>query len=247
MPDYRRFFVPGGTFFFTVVVHQRRRLFADPAAITLLGSVLRRCVMRWPMRVDAIVLLPNHFHTIWSLPPGDSEYPKRLGWAKKEFTKQWLKIGGHEAPVSESRKRERRKGIWQPRYWEHTIEDVDDFDAHFDYVHWNPVKHGYVKCARDWPHSSFHRWVRRGVYREDWGCFTGTEGKKVLDLFSPPRSFFDRDYVLVDFDFAMYPKPSFLRARFLIAHDSRIFVVRSMTYTEMVSGLSSLSSPKSKR
>ncbi len=181
MPEYRRYFVPGGTYFFTVVVNRRRHLFADPAPVAFLGSMFRRCLMRWPMTVDAIVLLPDHLHAIWSLPPGDSEYPKRWGWIKKEFTKQWLAVGGHEGPVSEGRKRERRRGIWQPRYWEHTIEDENDFDAHFDYIHWNPVKHAYVRCARDWPHSSFHRWVRRRVYREDWGCYTETEGE-------PPKS-----------------------------------------------------------
>ena len=172
MPNYRRAIVPGGTFFFTIVVDRRRRLFDDPAAVALLGSVIRRCLMRWPVVVNAIVLLPDHWHTIWSLPSGDSGYPKRLGWIKKEFTQQWLNLGGSESPVSTGRNRQRRRGIWQPRYWEHTIEDVEDFAAHLDYVHWNPVKHGHVRCARDWRHSSFHRWVQHGVYREDWGCYT---------------------------------------------------------------------------
>ena len=169
--------MPGGTFFFTVVVHKRRRLFDNSAAVSLLGSVLRRCRMRWPFDVDAIVLLPDHWHTIWSLPPGDSDYSRRLGWLKKEFTSRWLAIGGRETPVSEGRRRQRRRGVWQPRFWEHAIEDEDDFEHHFDYIHWNPVKHGYVRCPRDWPHSSFHRWVERGVYRHDWGCYTERQGK----------------------------------------------------------------------
>ena len=133
--EYRRAFVPGGTFFFTVVTYDRRKTFSQPAAARLLGSVLRRCIARWPMTVHAIVLLPDHWHTIWSLPSGDDAYPTRLGWAKKEFTKHWLSIGGSEAAVSSGKRRQRRRGVWQPRYWEHTIEDENDFQNHFDDVH----------------------------------------------------------------------------------------------------------------
>jgi len=174
--EYRRAFVPGGTFFFTVVTFARQPIFSQPLAVRLLGSVLRRCLSRWPATVNAIVLLPDHCHTIWTLPPGDSEYPKRIGWIKKEFTTRSLSIGGTEGEVSAGKGRQRRRGVWQPRYWEHTIEDDDDFQAHFDYVHWNPVKHGYVRCPREWPHSSFHRWVRHGVYPEHWGCYTVDHG-----------------------------------------------------------------------
>ena len=172
MPNYRRAFVPGGSFFFSVVLHRRRRLFDDRVAVSILGSVFRRCQLRWPFTVNAIVLLPDHLHAIWSLPPGDSEYPKRWGWVKKEFTKRWIEIGGQDYVVSQARKRQRRKGIWQPRYWEHTLEDEEDFERHFDYIHWNPVKHGHVRCPHEWQHSSFHRYVRLGVYDRRWGCFT---------------------------------------------------------------------------
>ncbi len=172
MPNYRRAIIPGGSFFFTLVVHKRRPLFSQSSSVALLGSVFRRCQMRWPFTMNAIVLLPNHLHAIWSLPPGDDEYSKRWGWLKKEFTKQWLQIGGTEWAVSEGRKRERRRGVWQPRFWEHTLEDEEDFERHFDYIHWNPVKHGYVQRPYEWSHSSFHRYVRLGVYDRRWGCFT---------------------------------------------------------------------------
>ena len=184
MPNYRRAYVPGGSFFFTVVVHRRRHLFADPPATALLGSVLRRCQMRWPFTVNAVVLLPDHLHAIWSLPAGDSEYPRRWGWTKKEFTQRWLAIGGRDYVVSEGRKHQRRRGIWQPRYWEHTLEDEDDFERHFDYIHWNPVKHGYVRCPGEWPQSSIHRYARLGVYDGNWGCFT-------TDMATPPFGFHD--------------------------------------------------------
>ena len=172
MPEYRRYIVPGATYFFTVVVMKRARLFDDPVAISLLGSVFRRCQMRWPFQISAIVLLHDHWHSIWTLPPGDDAYSKRIGWIKKEFTQQWVAIGGVEQQISEGKQRQRRRGIWQPRFWEHTIEDESDFQNHFDFLHWNPVKHGLVQCPRDWPYSSFHRWVNRGVYAEHWGCFT---------------------------------------------------------------------------
>jgi len=173
MPNYRRAFVPGASFFFTVNVDRRRRLFDDPSAINLLGSALRRCLMRWPCTVNAIVLLPDHLHAIWTQPRGDAEYPKRWGWAKKEFTHWWLQIGGHDHGVSAGRKRQRRRGIWQPRYWEHTLKDEYDFERHFDYIHWNLVKHHHIRCPYEWPYSSFHRYVHLGVYDRKWGCFTG--------------------------------------------------------------------------
>jgi putative transposase len=183
MPDYRRWFVAGGSFFFTVVVDRRRPLFRDGHAVALLGQVLRECHAKWPFTVAAIVLLHDHLHAIWTLPPGDAAYPTRWGWLKKEFTQRWLAGGGRDHAVSGGRGRERRRGIWQPRYWEHTLEDEIDFERHFDYVHWNPVKHRYVRCPHEWPHSTFHQYVDRGVYEREWGCFAG----------EPPASFHFKD------------------------------------------------------
>jgi len=136
----------------------------------LLGSILRQCILKWPFTIDAIVLLPDHLHAIWSLPPGDDEYSKRWGWIKKEFMKAWLALGEREQARTAGRVRDRRRGVWQPKFWEHTLETDDDFQRHFDYVHYNPVKHGLVKCPRDWPWSSFQRWVRAGVYPQNWAC-----------------------------------------------------------------------------
>ncbi len=170
MADYRRWHVAGGTFFFTVVTHGRAPLFADEVARRILGAQFRACQQEWPFEINAIVLLPEHLHAIWTLPPGDAAYPRRWAWIKKEFTKAWLASGGAEQEVSATRRERGDRGVWQPRYWEHTIEDEHDFDRHFDYLHWNPVKHGHVRCAGDWPASSFHRWVAAGVYDRDWGC-----------------------------------------------------------------------------
>lgn len=170
MADYRRYFVPGGSFFFTLVTQRRAKLFAASMARKILGEKLRQCKEKWPFEVNAIVLLPDHLHAIWSLPPGDARYDRRWGWTKKEFSKQWIAHGGAEQPVSHARKERNERGIWQRRSWEHTIRDENDFERHFDYIHYNPVKHGYVDCPKDWPHSSFHRWVKRGIYDPGWGC-----------------------------------------------------------------------------
>lgn len=170
MADYRRWRVAGASFFFTLVAHSRAHLFADPAARRIFGSKIRECEKKWPFTVDAIVLLPEHLHAIWSLPSEDDQYPKRWGWIKKEFTKEWLALGGVEQQVSAARQERCDHGVWQPRYWEHTLRDEHDFDRHFDYIHYNPMKHGHVQRPADWRHSSFHRWVKAGVYDTDWGC-----------------------------------------------------------------------------
>ena len=170
MPNYRRYRVEGGTYFFTLKTEFNAPIFREQAAVAILGNAIRETKKEWPFKIDAMVLLPDHIHAIWTLPAGDAKYSTRWGWLKKEFTQKYLAGGGTEQETSDSRRRNRRRGVWQRRFWEHTIEDEDDFDAHFDYIHWNPVKHGYVRCPRQWPHSSFHRWVEKGVYPLNWGC-----------------------------------------------------------------------------
>lgn len=170
MPNYRRAFVPGGTFFFTVVTQNRAPVFADFAACRLLGDCLRECQRDWPFEINAIVLLHDHLHALWTLPPGDSRYSARWSWIKKEFSVRYLAAGGVEQFVSAGKRRERRRGVWQRRFWEHAVSDADDFEIRFDYIHFNPVKHGYVQCPGEWSRSSFHRWVQRGVYPPHWAC-----------------------------------------------------------------------------
>lgn len=170
MSDYRRWRAEGGTFFFTLVAHSRAPLFAEPTARALLGEKFRACKAQWPFEINAIVLLPEHLHAIWTLPSGDANYSQRWAWIKKEFTKEWIAVGGREQPVSAARQERGDHGIWQPRFWEHTIADEDEFDRHFDYIHYNPVKHGHVSSPSDWLYSSFHRWVTAGVYDLEWGA-----------------------------------------------------------------------------
>ncbi len=106
---------------------------------------------------------------------------RSVGDGSRRSLPKWLASGGREIAISEASHAERRRSIWQRRDWEHTLESEDDFERHFDYVHWNPVKHGYVKYPYQWPHSTFHRYVERGVYDRRWGCFVGAP---------PPESVF---------------------------------------------------------
>jgi putative transposase len=169
MPDFRRFRVEGATYFFTVVTDRRKPFLCSDNARGILRKLLIECNDRWPFTISAIVLLPDHLHTVWILPHGDANYSRRWGWIKKEFTKAWLSAGHSEQPVSPGRVHKRQHGVFQPRFWEHLIRDEDDFERHADYIHYNPVKHGYVASPRDWEWSSFHRYVTAGAYSAEWG------------------------------------------------------------------------------
>jgi putative transposase len=170
MPDFRRAYIPGATYFFTLVTEERARWLCSELARACLRQAIVHCRQRWPFSIVAIVLLPDHLHTIWSLPRGDTAYPRRWAAIKREFTTTWLAAGGAEAPVTASRQRQRRRGVLQRRYWEHVIRDERDFERHADYIHYNPVKHGLCQCPGDWPYSSFRRFVRSGDYPPDWAC-----------------------------------------------------------------------------
>jgi len=173
MSHYRRVRSPGGTFFFTVNCARRRghRLLVEHVA--LLGESMRAVKTAHPFGVDAIVVLPEHLHCVLTLPPGDTDYATRWGLIKAGFSRALPA----EETRSASRRRRGERGIWQRRFWEHGIRDDLDFQRHVDYVHWNPVKHGWVTRVRDWPYSSFHRYVEQGLLPADWAW----EGDDELD------------------------------------------------------------------
>ena len=163
MPNYRRLWVPGGTYFFTVnLLERRRRLLVE--RIETLGCAFRAVRAERPYTMVSCVVLPDHLHCIWTLPEGDSDIAWRWHRIKSNFSRA--------IPRDERRSRRRlvkgERGIWQRRYWEHLIRDERDLRNHIDYIHFNPVKHDYVAHVRDWPHSSFHRFVREGVLPSDW-------------------------------------------------------------------------------
>jgi len=161
--NYRRNFVSGGSYFFTVNLAERRlRLLVD--RVDLLREAFRYVRRRHPFEIEAIVVLPDHLHAIWTLPENDSDYALRWRLIKSAFSRSLPK--GER--ISPSRAGKSERGVWQRRYWEHTLRDEDDFARHTDYIHYNPVKHGYVRRVRDWRHSSFRRMVRLGVYPPDW-------------------------------------------------------------------------------
>jgi len=169
MPRYRRATTPGGTYFFPVVIYRRREILAEPESRVLLREVIDTVKQRHPFNIDAWVLLPDHLHSIWTLPPGDSDYAKRWGMIKAGFSKQAKNLFHREEWLNDSKAKRRESTIWQRRYWEHQIRNEQDYQRHMDYLHYNPVKHGWVKRAIDWPYSTFHRYVKQGIYAEDWG------------------------------------------------------------------------------
>jgi putative transposase len=183
MPNYRRSFRPGGTFFFTVVTRDRQPIHCTDRARPLLRRAIHLCRERWPFDVDGFILMPDHLHSMWTLPEDDTDYSRRLAWIKREFTSSWLAAGGEEAIPLNGHFHQRRRGVWQPRFWEHTIRDEDDRNRHLDYMHYNPVKHGYAECPHDWPYSSFHRQVTLQNYPRDWQCRCngGTPAELVFD------------------------------------------------------------------
>lgn len=166
MPEYRRPWVPGATYFVTIATHQRRKRFVDDATVQLWREAIARAMQAKPFKVIAAVILPDHIHLIIELPPGMVDLSIRIGLAKALFTKSLV------APpsASPSRRRRHESDVWQRRFYDHMIRDENDFIAHMDYVHYNPVRHGCVKCPKDWPWSSFRNWAMRGAYPMDWGC-----------------------------------------------------------------------------
>jgi len=169
MSSYLRNYVPGGTYFFTVVTHQRRPILASDLARRCIRSALGKIRSKNPFEIVAIVLMPDHLHAVWTLPPEDSDYSLRWGQIKEEFTRAYLRGGGTEGERSVSRSRHRERAVWQRRFWEHTCRDEDDLKRCVDYIHWNPAKHGLVKRIADYPWSTFHRYVKLGEYPPGWG------------------------------------------------------------------------------
>ena len=172
MTNYRRLNVQGASWFFTVNLAERygNHLLVDH--IDLLRNAFMYIKRKRAFHMDAVVVMPDHLHCIWTLPPGDADFSTRWSLLKSHFSRA---IDKGES-ISPGRVKRRERGLWQRRFWEHLLRDQADYNNHVDYIHWNPVKHGLVERVADWPHSSFHKFVEQGIYPENW-C-----GKGVIDI-----------------------------------------------------------------
>ncbi|MGL4316650.1 MAG: REP-associated tyrosine transposase [Pseudomonas sp.] len=160
----RRARMPGGIYFFTLTLSDRTQTLLTDHIEPLRRSI-RQVRASHPFDILAMVVLPDHLHCIWQLPEDDQDYPTRWALIKPGFSRQ-IETGER---ISLSRHIKRERGIWQRRYWEHCIHDENDLQRHIDYIHFNPVKHGYAQRPVDWPYSSIHRYVRQGLLPPDWG------------------------------------------------------------------------------
>ncbi len=171
MTDYRRHRQKGGSYFFTVVTEGRRPFLAGDASVARLREAMRLVMASHPFSVEAMVVLPDHLHALWSLPEGDDDFSLRWRLIKYRFSLA-TPVGWAEQSDAHPRpslQRRREKGLWQRRFWEHCVRDEEDFRRHVEYIHYNPVRHGLAASPADWPYSSLHRFVRHGVIPPDWG------------------------------------------------------------------------------
>ena len=176
MPNYIRADAAGATFFFTVNLHDRgSRHLVDHVA------ELRTCVAqvkeRHPFDIEAMVVLPEHLHALWRLPIDDTDYSTRWMLLKQSFARRLNELGVLPADAEKRRGHRGELSLWQRRFWEHQVQSDEDLARHIDYIHFNPVKHGWVLRARDWPYSSLHRYVREGKLPADWGIAAAIEGQ----------------------------------------------------------------------
>ena len=165
---YRRSKAKGATFFFTVVTHRRESILCVKDNARLVKEAFDHIKIQRPFGMDAFVLLPDHIHCIWTLPENDNDFSTRWRLIKSYFSRRLDDENKYFRSPSRASKGER--GLWQRRFWEHTIRNDDDFSKHVEYIHYNPVKHGLVKSPKDWTYSSFDRYVSEGIYSSDWGA-----------------------------------------------------------------------------
>lgn len=168
MSNYRRANTAGATYFFTVVTYHRRAFLCDEDVRDALKQAIHKVREKHPFTIEAWVLLPDHIHTIWTLPPNDANFALRWQLIKRYVTQSCGARLHNPQWMNASKTKHRESTLWQRRYWEHQIRDDLDYAKHMDYLNYNPVKHQLVKQVKDWPYSTFHRYVKQGVYGENW-------------------------------------------------------------------------------
>jgi len=178
MPEYRRIFIEGGTYAFTVVTYKRQPLFIDSATRELIFTAIQKTQYLYPFEQIAYCILPDHIHCIWTLPEGDFNYPIRWKFLKSKFSKLYQGVYGPYPPSNRSRINRGEVAIWQRRFWEHTIKDDEDLYNHINYIHFNPIKHGYIDDPQDWEWSSYRKYELEGYYTDPWKEFSKIEEKR---------------------------------------------------------------------
>ncbi|SFB36792.1 putative transposase [Collimonas sp. OK607] len=168
MSRYRRSLSAGSTFFFTVVSYRRQPILCDDTFRNALRQSVEMVRAQRPFTIDAWVLLPDHLHCIWTLPEGDADFSTRWRLIKRAVSKTCRHAYHRSDWLNASKLSHRESTIWQRRFWEHQIRDEEDFSNHVDYIHVNPVRHGYVKHVVDWLYSTFHRYLKQGLVSADW-------------------------------------------------------------------------------
>ena len=169
MPNYRRANVIGGTYFITQVTYQREPWLCCEVGRKSLREAIQKVRAKYSFSIDAFVLLPEHFHCLWTLPEGDGDLSTRLRLIKTFVTKHYGQKLGIVRGISASRQKRKERNLWQRRFWEHLIRDERDFAQHCDYIHYNPVHHGLCQSPQSWQFSSIHRFIAQGIYPPNWG------------------------------------------------------------------------------
>lgn len=171
--------------FFTVVTYRRQRSLCDEMVRSALFEGIKATQTTHPFTIDAWVLLPGHLHCMWTLPPDDADFDIRWAMIKRYVTKRCSPELKREEWMNTSKQKRKESTLWQRRFWEHQIRNERDFERHLDYLHYNPVKHGLIEKVADWPHSTFHRYVRQGVYEINWA---GVINEQDLEGFGEPSN-----------------------------------------------------------
>lgn len=169
MSRYRRADAPGATYFFTVVTYHRQPILCEPLVREALRNAIHEVRTKRPFMVDAWVLLPDHLHCLWTLPPGDADFASRWSLIKRRVSMACGKQFRQESWITASKKKHRESTVWQRRFWEHQIRDESDMQRHVEYVHYNPVKHSLCRNPQDWPYSTIHRYIKTGIVPANWG------------------------------------------------------------------------------
>jgi putative transposase len=162
MVKYRRYRVPGGTYFFTLTLRDRKSDWLTRYCGQVINAMKKVRAIH-PFKTIALVILPDHLHAMWTLPDGDSNYSLRWRLIKTQFSKNLASSG-----ISIKKNAKGENILWQNRFWEHTIRNEIDYEKHVNYIHYNPVKHGFVTKPADWPYTTFHRYVKNGILPYDW-------------------------------------------------------------------------------